>query len=60
MATTPKQELATVSCPFCERETAVPVPNTDVELAVRRSVAPFGDRATVSCPADHRFWVYFC
>ncbi|WP_226006128.1 hypothetical protein [Natrinema salinisoli] len=60
MATTPKRELAAVSCPYCERETAVSIPTPDAELEVRRSVALFGDHTTVACPDGHSFWVYFC
>lgn len=60
MAATPSQEMAAISCPYCERETAVSVPDTAVELAVRQSVALYGDHTTVVCPADHELWVYFC
>ncbi|MCU4740568.1 hypothetical protein OB955_08530 [Halobacteria archaeon AArc-m2/3/4] len=63
MATIPRQEPATVSCPYCERETTVSVPDdvgADVDLEVRRSVALYGEHTTVVCSADHEFWVYFC
>ncbi|MFC6733140.1 hypothetical protein [Haladaptatus sp. DYSN1] len=52
--------VAEVSCPHCEQPVNVPVPNRDVELNVRPYVAAFGDHRVVNCPADHRFWVYFC
>ncbi|WP_207591720.1 hypothetical protein [Halomontanus rarus] len=60
MATIPRQETATVSCPHCERETTISIPDDDVDLEIRRSVALYGDHTTVVCPADHEFWVYFC
>ncbi|QLK24314.1 hypothetical protein HYG81_01155 [Natrinema zhouii] len=60
MAITQRRETAAIPCPYCEQETAVSVPDGDVELEVRRSVALYGDHTTVECPADHRFWVYFC
>lgn len=60
MAATRDQAMETVSCPHCERETLVSVPDADVDLEVSRSVALYGDHTTVTCPADHKFWVYFC
>lgn len=58
MAATLSQSV--VPCPYCEQETPVSVPNTDVEVVVSQSVALFGDHTTVNCPDEHRFWVYFC
>ncbi|MFB1062818.1 hypothetical protein [Natrinema sp. H-ect4] len=60
MATTQNQEMAAIPCPYCEQETTISVPDGDVELEVRRSVALYGDHTTVECSAGHRFWVYFC
>ncbi|WP_226041833.1 hypothetical protein [Natrinema sp. DC36] len=60
MAIPQHRETATIPCPYCERETTVSVPDEDVELEVRRSVALYGDHTTVECSADHEFWVYFC
>lgn len=60
MATTPRLETVVISCPYCERETVVSVPDADVEPTVRRSVALYGDHATVACPSGHEFRTYFC
>ncbi|QFU83463.1 hypothetical protein [Natronorubrum aibiense] len=60
MATTTAERVTVVSCPRCEQETAVSVPDTDAEIVVRRSVALYGEHTTAVCPDGHRFWVYFC
>ncbi|ELZ02677.1 hypothetical protein [Natrialba asiatica] len=60
MTATGNRELVTISCPHCEQETVVSVPDAGVELEARRYVALYGDYTTVVCPADHKFWVYFC
>lgn len=60
-AASPTQELVTeVACPHCERPVDVAAPDRDVELAVRPYVAAFGDYSVVHCPAEHKFWVYYC
>ena len=55
-----EREEATVACPNCGEEASVRVPEGAVDLAVRSSVAAWGDHETVTCSAGHRFWVYFC
>ncbi len=60
MATTVTQAMRAVACPYCDRETAVPIPDSDVDLHVRRSVALFGGHTIAECSDGHDFWVYFC
>lgn len=57
---TQERKMMAVACPYCDRETAVPVPDSDADLHVRRSVALFGDNTTAKCSDGHDFWVYFC
>ena len=51
---------ASVACPNCGERVGVRVPEGEPDLVVRRYVAAWGDHETVTCPAGHRFWVYFC
>lgn len=60
MAVPLDQAMNIVSCPHCDQETPVSVPESGVDLEVKRSVALYGDHTTVVCPTTHTFWVYFC
>lgn len=49
-----------VACPKCGENITVSIPEQDVELRVRRSVAAFGDHTIFECSSEHTFWVYYC
>ncbi|WP_254531898.1 hypothetical protein [Natrinema gelatinilyticum] len=57
----PNQTLVTeVACPRCDSRVEVSMPDRDAEPTVSPTVAAFGDHTVVHCPAEHKFWVYFC
>lgn len=55
-----RTRVEAVSCPDCGQEIEIPVPDEEVDLKVRKSVAAFGEYTTVTCRQEHSFWVYFC
>lgn len=55
-----RSPVSEVACPQCGEGTDVPVPNREVELKVRPSVAAFGEHSVVHCSRGHKFWVYYC
>lgn len=56
------QQIATevVGCPHCGENERISLPDAEADVKVRRSVAAFGDHATVTCSRGHTYWVYFC
>ncbi|WP_425495419.1 hypothetical protein [Natrinema halophilum] len=49
-----------VTCPHCGENNTISLPDEETALAVRKSVAAYGEYTTVTCSRGHTYWVYFC